>query len=94
MYAALSYFPEALLGIHFEEYVKTHIFDPLGMNSTTFSYQVAKNTGHLANGIGRDGVNRSENIFGRGIPRPMEYWNKAGGDIGSCMFTSLSVIRL
>ena len=64
--------------------MKKHVFEPSGLKSTTYSYDIAKRTGHLANGIGREGVNKSQDLFGKGTPRPMEYWNKAGADIGSC----------
>ena len=73
MYGALSYLSKVIVGDRYEEYVKTHIFDPPGMDSTTFWYDEVKRTGHLAYGIGRDGANKSEDLFVRGIPRPMKY---------------------
>ncbi|KAJ7586977.1 beta-lactamase/transpeptidase-like protein [Mycena floridula] len=73
MYSLLSYLPQALLSIPFEQYVKTNIFDPLGMGSTTFSYFEAKETGNLADGWDREGVNKSDDVLGRGTPWPMEY---------------------
>ena len=81
----LSSLPPVLLNVPFEQYVQSNIFDRLGMTSTTYSYDIAKLTGRLANGFGREGVNKSENLFGKGITRPMPYWNQAAGDSGHCM---------
>ncbi|KAJ7575075.1 beta-lactamase/transpeptidase-like protein [Mycena floridula] len=76
MYIVLSYLPQTLLSIPFEKYVQTNIFDRLGMSSTTYSYQVAKASGNLAEGWGREGVNKTEDVFGKGTPQTIEYWNQ------------------
>lgn len=88
MYTTLSYLPSVLLRIPFGVYVKKHIFDPLGLKATTYTYDVAKASGNLADGFGRDGLNSSdpEDIFGRGIPRVLEFpgIDLPGGDEGNC----------
>lgn len=86
MYTLLSYLPKLLLPskTRFEQYVHENIFVPLGMRSTTYSYDLAKKTGKLANGFGREGVNQTQDLFGPGTPRAMEYWNQAGGEDGNC----------
>lgn len=71
-----------LLKIPFARYVKEHIFDPLGLNSTTYSGDVASETGNLADGFGREGINISDDIFRSGIPRALPYWNMIGGEDG------------
>lgn len=91
MYTALSYLPQLLVGTPYGDYVKQHIFTPLGLNATTYSYDVAKASGHLADGFDREGLNRSEDVFGKGTPRAMEYpgWDLPGGESGNCMSTSV-----
>lgn len=42
----LGYFIEVVSGMKFDEYLKTHIFDPLGMNDTRF-YQPDENADRL-----------------------------------------------
>ncbi|KAJ7575150.1 beta-lactamase/transpeptidase-like protein [Mycena floridula] len=76
MYTVLSYLPQTLLSIPFERYVQANIFDRLGMKSATYSFQVANATGKLADGWGREGVNNTEDVFGKGTPRTMEFWNQ------------------
>ena len=58
MYNLLSYLPTALLPsrISFSRYVKQHIFDPLGLSSTTYSCDVARASGNLADGMVRQVV--------------------------------------
>jgi len=58
MYNLLSYLPTVLLPsrIPFARYVKQHIFDPLGLSSTTFSCDVAHASGRLADGMFRQVV--------------------------------------
>jgi CubicO group peptidase (beta-lactamase class C family) len=84
MYAVLSYLPTALLPDKpsFARYVKEHIIDPLGMNSTTYSFIEANTTGRLADGFGRDRLNVTVDPFGPGIPRVMPYYdfNMVGED--------------
>jgi CubicO group peptidase (beta-lactamase class C family) len=42
----LGYFVEVVSGVSFDEFLRTHIFDPLGMNDTRF-YQPADKAGRL-----------------------------------------------
>ncbi|KAJ7206500.1 beta-lactamase/transpeptidase-like protein [Mycena pura] len=74
MYTVLSYFPQLLTGIPFETYVDEFIIQPLGMHSTTYFSRTAKESGHLADGIAREGVNLTEDVFGLGTLRALPYW--------------------
>ena len=79
MYAILSYLPTALLPsrIPFARYVKQHIFDPLGMTSTTFSSQVAAASGQFADAIARQVINTGdEKVIFRALP----FWFPSGED--------------
>ncbi|KAG7095302.1 hypothetical protein E1B28_006068 [Marasmius oreades] len=75
MYTLLSYIPTALIPSHppFARYVQDHIFSPLGLDSTTYSPRVAKESGNLADPMAREGVNKTEDIFGKGKPRAMRF---------------------
>ncbi|KAE9393923.1 beta-lactamase/transpeptidase-like protein [Gymnopus androsaceus JB14] len=90
MYTTLSYIPEVLLKVPFTRYVKEHIFVPLNLTSTTYSADIfvplnltsttysadiAEESGNLANGFEREGVNKTENVFGMGTPRALPYWS-------------------
>jgi len=79
MYAILSYLPTALLPskIPFARYVKEHIFDPLGMTSTTYSSQVAIASGHLADGMARQVINTGD---AKVIFRALPFWFPSGED--------------
>ncbi|KAJ7474462.1 beta-lactamase/transpeptidase-like protein [Mycena galericulata] len=70
MYAVLSYLPTALLPDKppFARYVKEQLFDPLQMNSSTYSVPLADATGRMADGFVRVGVNTSANPLGPGTP--------------------------
>ncbi|KIK64017.1 hypothetical protein GYMLUDRAFT_40239 [Collybiopsis luxurians FD-317 M1] len=92
MYTVLSYLPEVLLRIPFTHYVKEHIFLPLGLHSTTYSADVAENSGNLASGFARDKVNETEDIFGMGIPRTIPFWNPRGGEDGNVISGAGGVI--
>ncbi|KAJ3818843.1 beta-lactamase/transpeptidase-like protein [Lentinula raphanica] len=92
MYSVLSYLPQTLLNIPFAQYVKTHILVPLGMSATTYSGVLAEESGELAEGFGRDGLNRTEDVFGRGVPRAMPYWNMLGGEDGNLIAGAGGVI--
>ncbi|KAF7345808.1 Beta-lactamase class penicillin binding protein [Mycena venus] len=85
MYTLLSYFPPLLLEIPFEQYVNDFITEPLGMLSTTYMSEVAEKTGNLADGMMRDGVNQTDDVFGVGRVRPIPYWDPSGkvGNINS-----------
>ncbi|KAF8641380.1 hypothetical protein AX16_010001 [Volvariella volvacea WC 439] len=84
MYMALSLLPTNLLPERppFARYVKEHIFEPLGLNGTTYSFDVANATGFMADGLTRQGVNFSENIFAMGTPRPVPFFAPIGGEDG------------
>ncbi|KAI3621234.1 beta-lactamase [Moniliophthora roreri] len=72
-YGVLSHLTEVLsTNMKFARYAKQHLFDPLGMSSTTFSYQVAKSSGNLASGVGRDNLSLAD--LGSAIPRAMPFW--------------------
>ncbi|KAJ6600442.1 beta-lactamase/transpeptidase-like protein [Mycena vulgaris] len=87
MYAVLSYLPTALLPDHppFARYVKEHIFDPLQMNSTTYSFAVANATGKMADGFSRTDVNTSANPLGAGTPRVLPFILPGGGEDGTVL---------
>ncbi|KAJ7111488.1 beta-lactamase/transpeptidase-like protein [Mycena epipterygia] len=74
MYTLLSYFPPLLTGIPFEKYVNDFIIEPLGMHATTYSSETATESGNLADGILRQGVNRTEDVFGLGRVRAVPFW--------------------
>ncbi|KAJ7639711.1 beta-lactamase/transpeptidase-like protein [Mycena polygramma] len=74
MYTLISYFPQLLAGVPFETYVNDFILRPLGMNSTTYYSKKADENGHLADGMGRDGVNQTEDVFGLGQVRAYPFW--------------------
>ncbi|KAL0069301.1 hypothetical protein AAF712_003666 [Marasmius tenuissimus] len=65
MYTILSYLPTVLHPSRpsLARYVKEHIFDPLGLESTTYSPRVARDSGYLADALAREGVNKSENLL-------------------------------
>jgi CubicO group peptidase (beta-lactamase class C family) len=85
MYTVLSSLPLSLLGpeIPFARYVKQHIFDPLGMSSTTYSYDVSNSTGQLADGMTRQDANISKNPPELGTVRAFPFWSTAGGEDGN-----------
>lgn len=73
-YTTLSTLPSILTGTPFVQYITENIIDPLGLNSTTYSYADALATGHLAQGFTR--VNLSEaTIFSAAnvIPQGLSY---------------------
>ncbi|KAK0470762.1 beta-lactamase/transpeptidase-like protein, partial [Armillaria novae-zelandiae] len=92
MYTLLSYLPTVLLQIPYTRYVKEHIFDPLGLGSTTFFGKVATESGDLAEGISRDHVNRTEDLFGQGVLRSMPYWIPVDENDGSLLSGAGGVI--
>ncbi|KAJ7712564.1 beta-lactamase/transpeptidase-like protein [Mycena metata] len=83
MYTLLSALPEVLVGIPFETYVNDFILEPLGMTATTYYSKLAKDSGHLADGLGRDGVNQTQDPFGVGRVRPFPYWAPNDGIPGN-----------
>jgi len=54
MYETLSYLPEILLNQTYESYIAQHIFNPLNMDTSTFSVAEAEARGTLADGFQRD----------------------------------------
>ncbi|KAJ6588140.1 beta-lactamase/transpeptidase-like protein [Mycena capillaripes] len=92
MYTVLSYFPQLLVGIPFETYVNDFILQPLGMSSTTYCSKTAAESGHLADGLGRDGVNQTEDIFGRGGVRVYPFWSPNEGVPGNVISGAGGVI--
>ncbi|KAJ7154569.1 beta-lactamase/transpeptidase-like protein [Mycena filopes] len=84
MYAVLSYLPTALLPDKppFARYVKQHLLDPLGMNSTTYSFAVANATGNLADGFARTGINASDPL-GSGTTRVLPFFMPTVGENGN-----------
>ncbi|KAF9022866.1 beta-lactamase/transpeptidase-like protein [Hymenopellis radicata] len=74
MYAIASYLPTTLVGVPFARYVKEHIFDPLNL-SATYSSIVASESGHLAQGFDRDGIEYTGDFFTTGTPVAIPYWN-------------------
>ncbi|KAJ7111362.1 beta-lactamase/transpeptidase-like protein, partial [Mycena epipterygia] len=74
MYTLLSYFPPLLTGIPFEKYVHSFIIELLGMHATTYSSETAMESGNLADGMLRQGVNQTEDVFGLGRVRAAPFW--------------------
>ncbi|KAF7428064.1 hypothetical protein PC9H_007283 [Pleurotus ostreatus] len=74
MYALLSYLPTVLLpsSPSLARYVKAKIFDPLDMSATTYSYQIAAQSGNLAEGFARQGM---KSAFDAGTPQALPYWD-------------------
>jgi CubicO group peptidase (beta-lactamase class C family) len=78
MYKILSLLPPAVLPSRtpLARYVKANIFDKLGLNSTTYSYAVAKDG--LADGTAREiGANSTF------IPHAIPYWIPESGEDGN-----------
>lgn len=88
MYAVLSYLPTALLPDKppFARYVKEHIIDPLGLNSTTYSFAIANATGNVADGFARVGINVSENPVGAGTTHVLPFFLPDVGEDGNGMW--------
>ncbi|KAJ6630158.1 beta-lactamase/transpeptidase-like protein [Mycena sp. CBHHK59/15] len=84
MYEVLSYLPTALLQSKpsLAQYVKDNIFDPLGMNATTYSFARANATGNLADSFAREG-DVTMNPLERNVTHPLPFWFQAGGDDGN-----------
>jgi hypothetical protein len=85
MYLTLSYLPEVTLPHRptLARYVKEHIFEPLGLNATTYSLDVAKASGNLAQGMGRQNM---QHALDQGTPREMWFpnWFLDLGEDGNC----------
>ncbi|WVQ85963.1 hypothetical protein IAT38_008131 [Cryptococcus sp. DSM 104549] len=59
-YIALSQIIPTLTNISFTDYVQTHIFDPLELESATFNATAAGETGRRSDGFAREGRNLTE----------------------------------
>ncbi|KAL4262563.1 Beta-lactamase-related domain-containing protein [Pleurotus pulmonarius] len=81
MYALLSYLPTVLLpsSPNLARYVKAKIFDPLDMSATTYSYQIALQSGNLAEGFARQGM---KSALDPGTPRALPYWDSHSTEDG------------
>ncbi|KAJ7700484.1 beta-lactamase/transpeptidase-like protein [Mycena rosella] len=86
MYTLLSYFPPLLVGVSFEKHGNDFIIEPLDMHSTTYFSERAEKSGKLADGMMRDGVNQSEDLFGVGRVRALPYWLPAKENTGNVFF--------
>lgn len=93
MYTLVSYLPTKLLnGMPFARYVKENLFDRLGMNSTTYSYQIADATGHRADGMARKDWDLYTDVFA-GTPAASKWWSgTTGGEDGNVLAGSGGVI--
>ncbi|KAF9255424.1 beta-lactamase/transpeptidase-like protein [Marasmius fiardii PR-910] len=84
MYTMLSYLPQvASTKVPLARYVKANVFEPLGMSSTTYSFQVANATGRLSYGVSRENLSFAGGLPGTGTPRQMPFWYEAGGEDGN-----------
>ncbi|KAK7054310.1 hypothetical protein VNI00_003503 [Paramarasmius palmivorus] len=93
MYNVLSYLPEVLsTKTTVARYVKQHIFEALGMNSTTYSFDIADASGNLADGVCRENLTLTSGLPGTGRPRSLPYWFKDGGEDGNFMAGAGGVI--
>jgi CubicO group peptidase (beta-lactamase class C family) len=93
MYMLLSSLPPLLLPSKtpFSQYVTQNIFNPLGMDSTTYSLEKASLSGLMADGLTREGVNVSGNPLGDGKVRIIPFWPKiAEEDDGHGQLSSAS----
>lgn len=87
MYMLLSYLPEVLLPHRptIVRFVKENILDPLGMSGTTYSGDVARASGHYAQGMERA---KMDAPFAYGTPHALQspnYWLGDGED-GNCEY--------
>ncbi|KAF5375446.1 hypothetical protein D9615_007951 [Tricholomella constricta] len=93
-YTLLSILPPRLLNgtTTFGRYIKENIFDPLGMNSTTYSYQVAEASGNRADGMGRKDWDLYTDVFA-GTPAATKWWSgTTGGEDGNVLAGAGGVI--
>ncbi|KAJ7075673.1 beta-lactamase/transpeptidase-like protein [Mycena belliarum] len=84
MYTVLSYLPTVLHPSKpsLAQYVKDNIFNPLGMNASTYSYAFANSTGNLANGFAREG-NSTTNPLLPAVTHALPFWLPIGGSDGN-----------
>lgn len=87
MYTLLSALPPLLTNVPYTEYVEKNIFRPLGLTGTTYNYEIAKDSGNLADGFGRQYIDKKNDPIGSGTPRRLKYPNDnvpAGSKEGNC----------
>lgn len=72
-----SYLPTAVLGVPYARYVKEHILDPLGLEATTYSTDVASSGLVLAQGFAAPGLGMTEQPA-------LEFWEGAVTEDGDC----------
>ncbi|KAJ7431232.1 beta-lactamase/transpeptidase-like protein [Mycena latifolia] len=84
MYAVLSYLPTVLLPSKpsLAHYLQDNIFNPLGMNSTTYSFARANATGNLADSFAREG-DATTNPLLPAATHALPFWLQVGGDDGN-----------
>lgn len=87
----MSYLPTLVLPSKppFARYVKEHIFDRLGMTSTTYSFDLANATGQLATGFARQYGGPADGPLGYTV-RKLPYWSTSGGEDGNSELYSSS----
>ncbi|KAF9265214.1 hypothetical protein L218DRAFT_860918, partial [Marasmius fiardii PR-910] len=84
MYSMLSYLPEVIsTKTPLTHYVKENIFDPLGMNSTIYSFDTASATGRLSYSISRENLSFAGGLPGTGIPCQLPFWYDKRGENGN-----------
>ncbi|KAG6908807.1 hypothetical protein DXG01_003254 [Tephrocybe rancida] len=94
MYTLMGSLPSKLLGgMPFARYVKDNIFVPLGLNSTTYSYQIADATGNRADGMTRQNWDLYSGDVFAGTPAAAKWWSgTTGGEDGNVLAASGGVI--
>ncbi|KAK1235670.1 hypothetical protein PQX77_001090 [Marasmius sp. AFHP31] len=93
MYSILGYLPEVVsTKTPLARYVKRNIFEPLGMKSTTYSFDVADATGHLSRGVARENLSLADGLPGTGTPRQLSFWFDKGGEDGNFLAGACGII--
>ncbi|KAK7054311.1 hypothetical protein VNI00_003504 [Paramarasmius palmivorus] len=94
MYAFLGHLPEALsTNATLARYVKEHVFSPLGLNATTYSFDVANASGQFADGVCRENLDTTAGLPGIGTLRALPYWfGEDSGEDGHFMAGAGGVI--
>ncbi|KAF7349434.1 Beta-lactamase class penicillin binding protein [Mycena sanguinolenta] len=85
MYTVLSHLPSALLNTTYEKYVHDNIFNPLGMDATTYLFADAVRTGNLADGFLREGANLTDDPFSQGTVHAIPYWDQSAKGHGKSL---------
>ncbi|KAJ7182523.1 beta-lactamase/transpeptidase-like protein [Mycena crocata] len=81
MYEVLSHLPTALLPHKpsLAQYVQENILNPLGMNSTTYSFGRANASGKLVDSFARE-EDATQNPLNRTVTHALPFWLPLGGD--------------